>query len=255
MQVNTLHPEQALVPVVYKVQRALLAACIMLAPLSLVLFVLAWPENPAPVVINNTEAAPIETAAMAGDLGNTLHFMGGIAASFFLPIGYFAMSLLGMKRSPWLATVCAVLSFIGWIPWAALMGIDDLAYLIARTGSTPELATLWNHFNSDTVMVTYLLIYIIGHLLSAVLIAYMLWRLRIIPAWAALALALTSPLQMAYYTIHIIEVRYVLRYLICALWIIGVIPAAIAMLRSADLAQPAAAPGPGSSAQRSEGVV
>jgi len=34
----------------------------------------------------------------------------------------------------------------------------------------------------------------------------------------------------------------VLRYLICALWIIGAIPAALAMLKNKDLAQPAPLP-------------
>jgi hypothetical protein len=233
------YSEQVSTPTVYKVQRALLAACIVLAPLSLVLYVLAWPENPAPVVINNTQAAPVETAAIAGDLGNTLHFIGGIAASFFLPIGYFAMSLLGMRRSPWLATVCAALSLIGWIPWAGLMGIDSLAWDIVKMGRTSQLETLWNRFNGDGVMVTFLLIYIIGHLLSAVLIAFMLWRLRIIPAWAAWAFALTSPLTMFYYMNHTIEIRYVLRYLISALWIIGMVPAAIPMLKGTELAEPA----------------
>ena len=70
------------------------------------------------------------------------------------------------------------LSLVGWIPWSALIGIDDLAYDIAQTGSTPELAALWTRFNSDAVMLTYLLIYVVGHLFSTVLIAIMLGRLR-----------------------------------------------------------------------------
>ena len=63
----------------------------------------------------------------------------------------------------------------------------------------------------------YLLIYVVGHLLSAMLIGYMLGRLRLVPVWAAWAFALTSPLTIIYFSMHIIEVRYVLRYLICAL--------------------------------------
>jgi hypothetical protein len=254
MQANALYSEVVSTPTIYKVQRVLLALCIVLAPLSLVLYVLAWPENPAPVVINNTQAAPVETAAMAGELGNTLHFIGGIAASFFLPIGYFAMSLLGMRRAPVLATICAALSLIGWIPWAGLMGIDSLAWDIVKMGRTSELETLWNRFNGDGVMVTFLLVYIIGHLLSAVLIAYMLWRLRIIPAWAAWAFALTSPLTMFYYMNHTIEVRYVLRYLISAMWIIGMVPAAIPMLRGTELAEPAPGSARSLSGQSSPGV-
>jgi hypothetical protein len=229
-----------------KLQRTLLAACIILGPLSITLFVLAWPENPAPVVFNSTTAAPIDTSIMAGPTGNTLHFIGGIAASFFLPLGYLGMSLLGMRRSPWLATISAALSLVGWIPWSALIGIDDLAYDIAQIGSTaqraPELAALRTRFNSDPVMLTYLLIYVIGHLLSAVLIGFMLGRLRLVPAWAAWAFALTSPLTMVYFSVHILEARYAVKFLICALWIIGAIPAALAMLKNKDLEQPALRP-------------
>ena len=168
-----------------------------------------------------------------------LHFIGGIAASFFLPLGYLGMSLLGMRRAPGLATLAAALSLVGWIPWSALIALDALAYDIAQTGSTPDLAALWLRLNGDAVMVTYLLIYVVGHLLSAVVIGVMLARLRVVPAWAAWAFALTSPLTMAYFAVHIIEVRYLLRYLICGLWIIGAIPAALAMLNHKDLAQPA----------------
>jgi hypothetical protein len=118
---------------------------------------------------------------MAGPTGNTLHFIGAVAASFFLPLGSLGMSLLGMRRAPWLATISAALSLVGWIPWAAFMGLDDLAYDIDRGGLTSQLAALWTHFNSDAVMTTYLLIYVIGHLTSAVLIGLMLGRLRLVP--------------------------------------------------------------------------
>jgi hypothetical protein len=225
-------------PPALQFQRTLLALCIILAPVSLTVYVLAWPENPAPVVFNSTQAAPIVTSTMAGPAGNLLHFIGGVAASFFLPVGYLGMSLLGMRRAPRRATNAAGLSLIGWIPWSGLIGIDALAYDIALTGSTPQFAALWTRFNGDPVMLSYLLIYVIGHLLSAVLIGFMLGRLRLVPAWAAWAFALTSPLTMLYFAIHIIDVRYVLRTLICLLWIAGAIPAAVAMLKNKDLAQP-----------------
>jgi hypothetical protein len=228
------HSEQVSLPSALKFQRVCLSACIILAPLSITLYILAWPENPAPVAFNNTVAAPIVTSIMAGSLGNTLHFIGGIASSFFLPLGYLGMSLLGMRRAPWLATLSAALSLLGWIPWSALMGIDDLAYIIATTGSPPQFATLWTHFNGSPVMLSYLFIYVIGHLLSAVLIGIMLGRQRLIPAWAAWAFALTSPLTMIYFSMHIIVIRYVLRYLLCALWISGAIPAALAMLTNKE---------------------
>ncbi len=217
----------------FKFQRMSLAVCIILAPLSITLYLVTWAGN---------LRQPLIASAMAGPTGNTLHFIGAIAASFFLPLGYLGMALLGMRRAPWLATISAALSLVGWIPWAALMGLDALAYDINQIGSTLQLASLWTHFNGDAVMTTYLLIYIIGHLLSAVLIGFMLGRLRLIPAWAAWAFALTSPLTILIILVHTNIFQDVLKYLICALWIIGAIPAALAMLTNKDLAQPAPSP-------------
>jgi hypothetical protein len=72
-----------------------------------------------------------------------------------------------------------------------------------------------------------------------VFIGVILARLRLVPAWAALAFALTSPLTMVYFAVHALEFRYVLRYFISTLWIIGAAPAALAMLKDKDLAEPA----------------
>jgi hypothetical protein len=233
MKIVASHAEQVPMSSALKFQRMSLAACIILAPLSITLYLVTWEGN---------LREPFIAIALAGPTGNTLHFIGGIAASFFLPLGYLGMSLLGMRRAPWLATLSAALSLVGWIPWSALMGVDDLAYDIATSGSTQQLAALWTHFNGDAVMTTYLLIYIIGHLLSAVLIGFMLGRLRLIPAWAAWAFALTSPLTIIIFPVHTLVFQDVLKYLICALWIIGAIPAAHAMLTNKDLAPPAPPP-------------
>src|SRR5207302_2541837 len=172
------HAEQVPVSTAFTFQRMSFAACIILAPLSITIYLCSWEGN------QRAPLTPLITSAMAGPTGNTLHFIGAIAASFFLPLGYLGMSLLGMRRAPWLATISAALSLVGWIPWAALMGLDSLAYDIGRTGSTPQLVALWTTFNGDAVMTSYLVIYLIGHLLSAVLIGIMLGRLRLVPAWA-----------------------------------------------------------------------
>jgi hypothetical protein len=214
-------------------QRICLAACIIIAPLSLTLYLVSWQGN---------GRAPLVASTMAGPTGNTLHLIGAVAASFFLPLGYLGMSLLGLRHAPWLATISAALSLIGWIPWAALISLDDLAYDIDRAGNTPQMTALWTHFNGDTVMTTFLLIYIIGHLLSAVLIGIMLGRPRLIPVWSAWAFALTSPLTIALIVVHMVTFQSVVKYLLCALWIIGTFPAALAMLNNTDLGHPVPTP-------------
>ncbi len=230
MELPASQSEQTSVSTAFTFQRLSLAACIILAPLSITLYLLSWEGN---------GREPLIASAMAGPTGNILHLIGAVAASFFLPLGYLGMSLLGMRRAPWLATISAALSLLGWIPWAALISLDDLAYNIDSGGSTAQLVALWKHFNGDAVMTTFLLIYIIGHLLSAMLIGFMLGRLRLVPAWAAWAFALTSPLTMLLFPVHNLVFQEVLIYLICALWISSTIPAAFAMFKNKELAQPA----------------
>jgi hypothetical protein len=209
----------------FALQRISLAACIFLMPFSLTLYLLSWQGN------QRAPLTPLVTSVMAGPTGNTLHFIGAIAASFFLPLGYLGMSLLGMRRAPWLATISAALSLVGWIPWPALMGLDSLAYDISRLGSTPQSTALWTYFNGDLVMTIFLVIYIVGHLLSAVLIGWMLGRLQIVPAWAAWAFALTSPLTFPIILVHNVAFQDTLKVVLCILFILGAVPAALAMLR------------------------
>lgn len=230
------HAEQTAIHPALAFQRISLAVCILLMPLSLSFYLLSWEGN------QRAPLTPLITSGMAGATGNTLHFIGAITASFLLPLGYLGMSLLGMRRAPWLATINAALSLVGWIPWAALMGLDSLAYDISQQGLTPQLTALWTTFNGDPVMTIYLLIYIIGHLLSAVTIGFMLGRLRLIPVWSAWAFALTSPLTIPVILVHNLVFQDVLKYLICLLWFLGAIPAALAMLTTKDALQPSPAP-------------
>ncbi len=227
MQVETLRSRHSPTPDPLELPRRLLSASILLAPLSITLYLVSWEGN---------LRQPLVDSAAAGPSGNTLHFIGGIAASFFLPIGYLGMSLLGIRRAPRLATLAAALSLVGWIPWAALMGPDALAYDINQMGSAPQLVALWTRFNGDPVMTSYLLIYIVGHLLSAVVIGFMLGRLRLVPAWAAWSFALTSPLTILIFPVHNTLFQDALKYLICVLLIIGATPAALTMLKSQELA-------------------
>jgi hypothetical protein len=82
---------------------------------------------------------------------------------------HFCHDVLGFQKGPVnfdyrieeVGLTSAALSLVGWIPWSALIGIDDPAYDIAQAGSTPQLAALWKGFNGDAVMLTYLLIYVI----------------------------------------------------------------------------------------------
>lgn len=215
---NTL-PNQgtgAPLPAYLKLQRLFFAVCIALAPLSVIIYSVSWARSPDPTSI-----------ATVGAGANLLHFVAGFLASFCLPLGYLGMALLGMRRSPWLATFSAGLALVGWIPWPALMGIDDLSFQIVQVGNTPQLTALWERFNADPLMSAYLYTYILGHLLSAVLLGIMLGRARLVPLWSAWALALSSPITILAFPTK----SPILGILFLALLAIGVLPAAYTMLK------------------------
>ena len=77
MKLPLSHSEQAPSVSAFTFQRRSLAACIILAPLSITLYLVSWPGN---------LRAPLMASAMAGSTGNTLHFIGAIAASFHLQV-------------------------------------------------------------------------------------------------------------------------------------------------------------------------
>ncbi|MGH2479612.1 MAG: hypothetical protein ACRDHW_08160, partial [Ktedonobacteraceae bacterium] len=79
MKFSLSHAEQVAMHPALIFQRMCLAACILLAPLSISLYLVSWDGN---------LRQPLIASAMAGSTGNTLHFIGAIAASFFLPLGY-----------------------------------------------------------------------------------------------------------------------------------------------------------------------
>ena len=94
-------------------------------------------------------------------------------------------------------------------------------------GGGAQFAALWDRFNGDGVMVSYVVIYAISHLLCILLLGIALGRARIIPIWAATALILVSPLTIISSSVHIA----ILLYLAMTLRVIGCFPAALAMLK------------------------
>lgn len=120
-----------------------------------------------------------------------------------------------------------MLALPGWTPLSGLVGLDALTYDMAQMGGGAQFAALWDRFNGDGVMVSYVVIYAICHLLCILLLGIALGRARIIPIWAATALILVSPLTIISSSAHIA----ILLYLAMTLRVIGCFPAALAMLK------------------------
>jgi hypothetical protein len=173
-------------------------------------------------------AKNIVANAAADPTTNQLHIAIYVLETFLLPLGILGLAGLTLRRSPWLATVGGGLGLIGWLPWSALAAQDDLTFRTAQMGGDPLLVDLWNRFTTDWAMGSLTLIYVFAHLSAFVILGVALGRSRLIPTWAAWALALTSPLTLIAFPTH----QQGLLYVVAGLWLAGSVPAAIAVWRN-----------------------
>src|SRR5439155_9438830 len=84
-------------------------------------------------------ASAVTTNASFSDLMDQTHLWAELVAAFLLPIGFLVVVSLANRRAPWLTSIGAVLTFLGFLPLALYVGQDSLFYDIARWGSDPQL--------------------------------------------------------------------------------------------------------------------
>jgi hypothetical protein len=133
--------------------------------------------------------------------GPLAYVVGGVLASFLLPIGAVGLAQLAYPGAPWLATIGGLLAVVGWLPFSALAALDDLASTMAQLPNGASYAGLLDRFSTDAVMSSYLLIYVVGHLVAYVLLGIALRRGRVIPRWAAGSMIASSPLTVTAFVV------------------------------------------------------
>jgi hypothetical protein len=168
-----------------------LAAAIVGGPLGYLLGGLFAPA------VHTSARSTITANAAANPVANTTHLAAFVAASFLLPIGAGGLAYLAYRRTPWLATIGGLLGVVGWLPFSALAALDALALTMAHLPDSSSYAMLLDRFTNGAVMNTYLIAYIICHLVAYVLFGIALRRARVIPRWAAWSMIASSPLTVA----------------------------------------------------------
>lgn len=211
-----------------RLQRAFFAVCLILAPLLLILSVFL---NPDRTVDNNSGSAVIAARMAIGTGLSPLDLFITIAEVFLLPFSVLGMTVLAMRRSPWLASIGGFLSLTGFIAFFVFVGQVVQSRLMAQMGGGQQLITLWNQFNTDPVIMTYLYIFIIGNLIGPMLIGIGLGRTHLIPAWATWAFIVRAPIQVAGFPTHI---GLSIEFVTFGLLLIGSIPIALALLKFSD---------------------
>jgi hypothetical protein len=203
--------------------RMLLATAIVGGPLGYLIGGLLAPA------IHTSGPSTIDANATANPETNTVHLAAFVLASFLLPVGAVGLAYLAYARTPWLATIGGLLGVVGWLPFSALAALDDLASTMAHLPNNSSYASLLDQFTNDAVMNTYLLVYVICHLVAYVLFGIALRRAGVIPLWAAWAMIASSPLTIAAFAFHG-SGRVAVGVAALTLLLLGSLPAAQAML-------------------------
>jgi len=212
-------------PFYRKFQRACLAACIVLAPLVLILGFALDPTGGVGVLSDARVLAANFQAASPLQIQLFLYL--NAVTVYFFPLSFIGLGLLAMRRSPWLATIGMICGLAGSLPFAVFVGPEALAAGLGQFGANASNAAMWQYVFSQGAISLLQASWVIGHLLGYVLLGIALARSRVIPLWAAGLFIVGIPFQMIAY-----PTRLGILQLICfALIFIGSIPAALAMLR------------------------
>ena len=178
--------------------------------------------------IHDSGALTIAANRAANPVANDIHVAAFMIAAFLLPVSVGGLAWLAHPAAPRLATVGGVLGVVGWLPYSALTALDDLARTMGDMPPGTDYAGLLDRFTNDPVMNGYLIVYIIGHLLTYVLLGIALRRARVVPRWASWALVASSPLTLAVFVLPTRPVA--LGYVALGLLAVGSLPVARAMV-------------------------
>lgn len=205
--------------------RGLVAVAMVVGPLAYLVGGVLEPSA------HTSGAVTVAANAAANPVVNSTHLAAFVVASFLLPVGVVGLAHLAWRRTPWSATIGGLLGVLGWLPLAALAALDDLAAVMARRPSDGADAALWDQFAYDPLMNSYLIIYIVGHLIAYVLLGLALHRARVIPAWAAFSMIASSPVLILAFALpdRLGPTTLAVAATSVALLIVGSVPAARAI--------------------------
>ena len=126
------------------------------------------------------------------------HYLLLLAAWAFVP------ALLGLSRllrgpRVTLGQVGAALLLIGWISTIAFFGLGAYEHeAAAPTFNLPLTGQLVEHVNESPVMIPMIILtFVVGIAIGSLIVAWALWRRKVVPAWAAAALVVWTVLDIS----------------------------------------------------------
>jgi hypothetical protein len=153
-----------------------------------------------------------------------------VVASLLLPIVMIGLVRLALPGSPRLALIGGAMALIGAVTYPAWIVQDTLTNMMGQAGGGPGLIELWDQLNTGAVLDVYLIVFVLGHLFGPLVLAVALARGGVVPAWPAIAIAVSIPLHVLNFTF--VRGWWFLDPLAYALLLLAMLPAAAATLRA-----------------------
>ena len=143
------------------------------------------------------EPATIVDKIMTHPGVSTLVLWLAYLAILTLPLGVLIAGRAAIRARPILGTIAATLAWLGFLSLFAVFGSDAAALAAHQAGSSPDLVVrLITAADTLPPFQIATIVFVAGHILGCVLLGIALWR--VIPRWAALALAVSQPLHLLF---------------------------------------------------------
>ena len=144
-----------------------------------------------------------------------------------------ALGLLARRHAPRLGTAGLVLAFAAFMSlfWSSVAGSDNVALGAARIGLNPAVTgRLLDSMGAIPAIGFASWLFPLGHILGLVLLGIALWRGRVVPGWAALAIGVS---QVLHFVFAVIVPNHALDGLSWGLTALGFAVAAVAFVKEA----------------------
>jgi hypothetical protein len=163
------------------IRRWVVAACLVIAPVSVAVIRVLIPYSSSP------------SGALAASLANANLYpvlaVAEVIVAFTMGFAMLGLGRLIQGRTPLLALIGTPIAVLSWILGGGVLGtLDSVTYEMAQlTAAGPITATILDRINANPEIGIFFGVFISGHLLGTLLLGVGLLVSRRVPAWAGLA--------------------------------------------------------------------
>jgi hypothetical protein len=120
-----------------------------------------------------------------------------VAAVLLLVPAFMGAMRVLRNRAPLLGYLGGSLATVGFVCLFGMIAQDGVALeMVRRGGSQADMAAVLDRaMHQDAILVTMTMVFVAGHILGTTLLGVGLYRARVIPVWAAAAVAVSQPVH------------------------------------------------------------